>query len=155
MLRVKDPAVSLDFYTRVLGLRVLMHLPFPDRAFSLYFLGYATEAQMAALPDDPRDRAEAVFAMPGLLELTHNYGTEAEAGPVYASGNEEGSKGFGHIGISVPSVAAACARFEALGVPFKKKPEDGSMKDIAFITDPDGYWIEVIEPAKMRQFAHG
>lgn len=153
MLRVKDPAVSLDFYTRVLGMRLLLHLPFPDRSFSLFFLGYASDAAVAALPDDPKDRAEHVFALPGLLELTHNYGTEAEAGQVYKSGNDEGSKGFGHIGISVPSVSAACKRFAELGVPFKKKPDEGSMKDIAFITDPDGYWIEVIEPAMMRAFA--
>lgn len=153
MLRVKDPAASLDFYTRVLGMRLLLHLPFPDRAFSLYFLGYASEADVAALPADPAGRAAAVFALPGLLELTHNFGTEAEPGPVYKSGNEADCKGFGHIGISVPSVEAACARFAELGVPFKKKPGEGSMKDIAFIADPDGYWVEVIEPAKMRQFA--
>ena len=153
MLRVKDPAVSLDFYTRVLGMRLLMHLPFPERSFSLFFLGFATDEQMTRLPDDSAARAAHVFAMPGLLELTHNFGTEVQAGPVYASGNEEGSKGFGHIGVSVPSVRAACDRFAALGVPFKKKPNEGSMKDIAFIADPDGYWIEIIEPEKMRQFA--
>ncbi len=46
-------------------------------------------------------------------------------------------------------MSAACARFEELGIPFKKRPQDGTMTDIAFITDPDGYWIEILSPAGM------
>lgn len=153
MLRIKDPELSLRFYTGVLGMTLLTRLDFPERDFSLYFLGFTSSSDTAAIPDDPADRAEWVFNLPNTLELTHNYGTEAEAGRVYSSGNDDGSKGFGHIGVSVPSVAAACARFEFLGVPFVKRPDAGSMKDIAFIADPDGYWIEIIEPGKMRQFA--
>ena len=61
----------------------------------------------------------------------------------YRSGNEE-PKGFGHIAITVPDVEAACARFERLGVTFKKRLTDGKMKSLAFILDPDGYWIEVV-----------
>ena len=75
----------------------------------------------------------------GVLELTHNHGTESDSNfSGYASGNTEPGKGYGHIAITVPNVAAACERFEKLGVPFKKKLTDGRMKDIAFILDPDG-----------------
>ena len=153
MLRVKDPAASLRFYTAVLGMTLLTRLDFPDREFSLYFLAFLPPGGAAAIPDDPAARAEWVFSQPNTLELTHNYGTEAEPGQVYASGNEEGAKGFGHLGVSVPSLAAACARFEALGVPFIKKPGAGTMQDIAFVADPDGYWVEIIEPGKMGQYA--
>ena len=61
--------------------------------------------------------------------------------------------GAGHIGLAVPDVVAACARFEELGVNFVKKPQDGKMKGLAFIQDPDGYWIEILNPKSSRQFA--
>lgn len=78
-----------------------------------------------------------VFAL-GVLELTHNHGTESDPHFVgYASGNSNPSKGFGHIAISVPDVRAACERFEKLGVPFKKRLTEGKIKTIAFILDPD------------------
>jgi len=79
----------------------------------------------------------------GILELTHNHGTETLDTTPYRSGNEE-PKGFGHIAITVPDVEAACARFERLGVTFKKRLKDGKMNFLAFILDPDGYWIEVV-----------
>lgn len=126
MLRIKDPEVSLLFYTGVLGFTLLNKLSFPEKDFDLFFLGFLTD--ISSIPDDPSDRAAWTFAQPNTLELTFNYGTEAQAGRVYSNGNEEGSKGFGHIGVSVPSVRAACDRFEALGVPFIKKPGAGTMK---------------------------
>jgi lactoylglutathione lyase len=79
-----------------------------------------------------------MFRRPAVLELTHNHGTENDpdfAG--YHSGNTE-PKGFGHIGLSVPDVEKACGRFEQLGVDFVKRPNDGKMKGLAFIKDPDG-----------------
>jgi lactoylglutathione lyase len=79
----------------------------------------------------------------GILELTHNHGTESLETTPYHSGNSE-PRGFGHIAITVGNVEEACARFERLGVTFKKRLTDGTMKFIAFILDPDGYWIEVV-----------
>ena len=147
MLRVRDPAASLAFYQQVLGMTLLQRLDVEDMRFSLYFLAFLGEGE--SVPDDPAERARFVFTRETTLELTHNWGTESDpdfAG--YHSGNDE-PRGFGHLGVSVPDVAAACARFEALGVPFRKRPDEGKMRDIAFVTDPDGYWIEILSPASM------
>lgn len=80
----------------------------------------------------------------GIVEICHNWGTENDASFKYHSGNEPEHKGFGHLCIYVDSLEAACKRFTDLGVPFKKRPEEGTMRHIAFILDPDGYWVEVI-----------
>lgn len=149
MLRIKDPERSLDFYTGVLGMTLIRKLDFEAAQFSLYFLGLLTDAQRAEMPPDPQVRSEWLFGQPALLELTHNWGTEKDPAQHYHDGNAE-PQGFGHIGIAVPDVYAACERFERLGVEFVKKPDDGRMKGLAFIRDPDGYWIEVLSPNNMR-----
>ena len=75
----------------------------------------------------------------GILELTHNHGTESDAKfQGYASGNTEPGRGFGHIAITVDNIKTACARFEKLGVPFRKRLNEGNMRNIAFLLDPDG-----------------
>ena len=144
MLRIKDPKISLPFYEDVLGMTKMAEYHFEAMSFSLYFMGYLEPGQ--SIPDDPAERAKWVFSLPALVELTHNWGTEADDGFAgYHSGNDE-PKGFGHFGLSVPDVYAACERFEKLGVEFVKRPDDGSMKGLAFIKDPDGYWIEILNP---------
>lgn len=143
MLRVKDPAASLDFYTRVLGFTLVRRRDFDEAKFSLYFLVLAADKH--AIPAEEPARGEWLLSQPGVLELTHNHGTETDPGFAYHHGNSE-PRGFGHICVSVPDVEAACARFEALGVPFQKRLSDGRMKDIAFIKDPDGYWVEILQP---------
>ncbi|XP_071505005.1 lactoylglutathione lyase-like [Diadema antillarum] len=146
MYRIKDPRRSLDFYTRVLGMRLLTRLDFPEMQFTLFFMGYADEAD---IPKDKRERTIWTFNQPATIELTYNYGTDKDdAFPGYHNGNKE-PKGFGHIGLSVPDVYAACERFEKLGVNFIKKPDGGKMKGLAFIQDPDGYWIEILSSKNM------
>lgn len=147
MLRVRDPEASIAFYRDVLGMTLLQKLNFPEMQFSLYFMAYLADGE--TIPDDPAERARFIFTRETTLELTHNWGTESDPGFAgYHNGNEE-PRGFGHLGVSVPDVEAACARFEAMGVPFRKRPNDGRMKGIAFITDPDGYWIEILSPVSM------
>ncbi|KAK2643438.1 hypothetical protein Ddye_025201 [Dipteronia dyeriana] len=142
MYRIKDPKVSLDFYSRVLGMSLLKRLDFPEMKFSLYFMGYENTA---SAPSDPVDRTVWTFGRQATIELTHNWGTESDSDfKGYHNGNSE-PRGFGHIGITVDDTYKACERFERLGVEFVKKPTDGKMKDLAFIKDPDGYWIEIFD----------
>ncbi|KAG1724037.1 Glyoxalase/Bleomycin resistance protein/Dihydroxybiphenyl dioxygenase [Suillus occidentalis] len=114
MIRIKDPKLSLPFYMDTLGMDLV------------------SEQNMA------EQKAKARFNREGILELTHNHGTD---------GNAEPGRGFGHIAITVSNIEEACARFESLGVPFKKRLTDGKMRHIAFILDPDGYWVEVVPQA--------
>lgn len=143
MLRVRDPEVSLDFYSRILGMKLLRKIDFNEWKFSLYFLAMI-ENDSQIPTDSDKSRARFTAGLSGVLELTHNHGTELEEKTPYHNGNTE-PRGFGHICFSVPDIKAACARFEALGVPFQKKLGEGGMKDIAFIKDPDNYWVEIIE----------
>ena len=71
-----------------------------------------------------------------ILELTHNHGTEADASFRHATGNEEGRRGFGHLGFLVPDVYATTAALQARGCEFAKLPDAGSMKGLAFAKDP-------------------
>ena len=145
MLRIKDPVKSVAFYTDILGMTLLDRYDFDAMKFSLYFLGYPG----STVPTDPAARVKWVFEQPALLELTHNWGTETDADFAYHNGNS-GPRGFGHIGVSVPDVEAACARFDTLGVAFVKRPQDGAMKGLAFVKDPDGYWIEIVSGNSLR-----
>ncbi|SNS53160.1 lactoylglutathione lyase [Noviherbaspirillum humi] len=148
MLRVKDPAVSLGFYTGVMGMRVLRKLDFPEMKFSLYFLAKLEEG--AAVPDDVAARTRWTFGREGVLELTHNWGTESDPAFRYHDGNAQ-PQGFGHICFSVPDLKAAVDWFDENQVPFVKRPEQGRMKDVAFIKDPDGYWIEIVQADLLGQ----
>lgn len=143
MLRVKDPKISLDFYSRVLGMKLLRKVDFPDWKFSLYFLAYLPDG--SEIPSNDAEKSAFVARREGVLELTHNWGTEDQEKTPYHNGNSE-PRGFGHICISVPDIEAACSRFAKLNVTFQKKLGEGGMKNIAFIRDPDEYWIEVIQP---------
>lgn len=153
MLRVREPEASLAFYRDALGMTLLQRLDFAEARFSLYFLAYLHDGQ--TVPDDPAERARFVFGRETTLELTHNWGTESDpAFAGYHDGNAE-PRGFGHLGIAVPDVDTACERFEAMGVPFVKRPNEGRMKGIAFVRDPDGYWIEILSPAAMARVLAG
>ena len=119
MLRVGDLERSIDFYTNVLGMRVLRRTDRPDQRYTLAFVGYGDE------------RSNAV------LELTYNYGVSS-----YDAGT-----GYGHVAIAVPDAAAACAAVREKGgkVTREAGPVKGGTTVIAFVQDPDGYKIELIE----------
>ena len=144
MLRIKDPVVSLDFYTRIIGMKLYKKLDFPEMQFTLYFLAMPGDVDDNDVPIEDNKRTTWTFSQRAMLELTHNWGTENQEDFSYHNGNAE-PQGFGHIGFSVPDVYSAAERFEKLGVKFVKKPDDGKMKGLAFIEDPDGYWIEILQ----------
>ncbi len=128
MLRVKDPAESVKFY-EFLGMKQIRHLEFPDNKFDLYFLAY----------DGPSSASTGAHwtDREGLIELTHNYGTEKDDSFKVHNGNKD-PKGFGHVCVSVDNIQAACKRLEDAGYKFQKKLTDGRMRSIAFALDPDG-----------------
>ncbi|OTA33254.1 hypothetical protein BTJ68_06165 [Hortaea werneckii EXF-2000] len=136
MIRVKDKDASLKFYQDVLGMKLMRTAENPSAEFNLYFLGYG---------EAPAEGKTA--GKEGLLELTWNYGTEKQEGKVYHNGNDQ-PQGFGHVCVSVDDLNAACQRFDEKGVNWKKRLTDGRMRNVAFVLDPDDYWIEVIQNEK-------
>ncbi|GIX23466.1 MULTISPECIES: lactoylglutathione lyase [Caldimonas] len=119
MLRVGNLQRSIDFYTNVLGMQLLRTTDRPEQQYSLAFVGYGSNPEHAE------------------IELTYNYGVEQyELGTAY-----------GHIAIGVPDVYAACEKIRASGGQITREPGPvkGGSTVIAFVTDPDGYKIELIE----------
>ncbi|XP_072307856.1 lactoylglutathione lyase-like [Eucyclogobius newberryi] len=147
MLRVKDPARSLAFYTGILGMTCLQKIDFPEMRFTLYFVGYEDKAN---IPENMSERTAWTFSRHGVIELTHNWGSEKDHTLSFHNGNKA-PLGFGHIGISVPNLGEACSYFEKQGVTFVKKPCAGKKKNLAFIQDPDGYWIEILNSESMSE----
>jgi lactoylglutathione lyase len=117
-------------------MKLIKKLQFPEAKFDLYFLGYDSSKSLSG--------GNTYFDREGLIELTHNYGTENDADYKINNGNVEPYRGFGHTCISVDNIQAACQRIEEGGYKFQKKLTDGRMRHIAFLLDPDGYWVEVI-----------
>lgn len=119
MLRVGDLQRSIDFYTKVLGMKLLRTTERPEQKYSLAFVGYGTNPEHAE------------------LELTYNHGVDH-----YDLGSA-----YGHIAIGVPDAYATCERIRAAGgnVTRDAGPVKGGNTVIAFVTDPDGYKIELIQ----------
>lgn len=132
----------MKFYEH-LGMSVIERKDFPDNKFSLYFLAYA--GPNSASKDNHWTNRE------GIIELTHNHGTENDPNYTVANGNKEPGKGFGHTCISVDNIQAACKRISDAGYKFQKRLEDGRMRHIAFALDPDGYWVEVISQKNVEE----
>lgn len=145
MLRVKDPKASLRYY-EMLGMKQINKMENPDAKFDLYFLAY----------DSPKAVSHGAHwtDRQGILELTHNHGTEHDENFKVANGNSEPGKGFGHICISVDNIQAACQRIEDAGYKFQKKLSDGRMRHIAFALDPDSYWVEIISFNPVEKTEH-
>jgi len=156
MVRVKDPEASLDFYIRKLGFQLILHRDFPQWGFTVYFIAYCLDPALIPPRDRPEEQWNFCMNTPACLELTWNHGSETEGEPglpLYNTGNSDSTGtrdggpvkgGFGHLGICVPDVYAACERFKELGIEFKKSPNAGGMKGLAFVKDPDGYLIEIL-----------
>ena len=119
MLRVGDLQRSIDFYSRVMGMQLLRTSDRPEQKYSLAFVGYGDESHGS------------------VIELTYNYGV-----PSYEMGSA-----FGHIAIAVDNAAATCDAVRSAGATVSREagPVKGGTTVIAFVQDPDGYKIELIE----------
>ncbi|MGE4527913.1 MAG: lactoylglutathione lyase [Rhodospirillaceae bacterium] len=122
MIRVLDLDASIAFYTGQLGMQVLRRRDFEGGRFTLVFVGYGDEASSA------------------VLELTHNW----DQTEPYEIGS-----GFGHFAIGVPDIYAAVESMRAAGVKITREPSpmQGSGTVLAFVEDPDGYKVEILERA--------
>ena len=124
MIRVLDLDKSIDFYTRHLGMKLLRKQDFPDGKFTLAFLGYGDETDST------------------VIELTHNWEQEQ----AYDHGSA-----FGHLAVAVPDIYRTCEQLANEGVSMPRSPGPmkfgGSSTVMAFIEDPDGYRIELIQRA--------
>ena len=120
MIRVLDLEKSIDFYTRLLGMKLLRRKDFEEGRFTLAFVGYGDETTDC------------------VLELTHNWDQESD----YMIGD-----GFGHLAIAVPDAYSTCEALgkEGVSIPRPAGPMKGGNRIIAFIEDPDGYKIELIQ----------
>ena len=120
MIRVGDLQRSIDFYTQVLGMKLLRQQDYPEGRFTLAFVGYGDESDQT------------------VLELTHNWDTDR-----YDQGN-----GFGHLAIEVEDVYQATARIRQRGGKIIREagPMNAGTTIIAFVEDPDGYAIELLGP---------
>jgi len=142
MIRIKDPKPSLHFYVEVLGMTLCHVMHSEGGKFTNYFLLYP----QSPIPENEEERRKWMWTQQGIIELCHNWGTESDPNfQGYKSGNEPGHKGFGHLCVLVDDLQRSCDRFTELGVKFKKRPEEGSMRHIAFLLDPDNYWIEIVQ----------
>jgi lactoylglutathione lyase len=145
MLRIKDPSKTLPFYTNLLGFTLIDKLDFFKGEFCLYFLTTLPEGEKYELTPGTQEAHDYLWSMKGVaLELTHNYGTEDDADFTYHVGNKE-KDGFGHIAVNTDDVYAMSEKLEKAGCSFKKKPDEGRMKGLAFVYDPDGYWVEIVK----------
>lgn len=141
MVRVKDPVKSLKFYREVLGMKLLQTREFPEAKFTLYFLGYVKQDDF--VENSATKTGQAKFD--GLLELTHNYGTENDPEFKYHNGNED-PKGFGHIAVSLDDPEALCKQIKSLHpeVEWAVDYDQFFVKKVAFVKDPDNYWVELL-----------
>lgn len=148
MLRIKDPAVSVPFYQN-LGFTLIDTFDFPQYQFSLYFLTtLPLDGPKYTLTPGTQEAHDFLWTYDGVtLELTHNHGTESNPNHHYHPGNAE-RDGFGHIAINVDDVYATSTKLEQAGCSFKKKPDEGRMKGLAFVYDPDQYWVEIVKRAE-------
>lgn len=148
MIRVKDPKKSLEFYENVLGMKVLTKKSFEEAKFTLYFLGYNHENV------DHEGNRQAQAGRQGIIELTHNWGTEDDDDFSYHNGNstDHGAiQGYGHTCVSCADPAKLCEQIEQQygdKIQWGVKFNQGTIKKIAFIKDPDNYSIEII-PSSM------
>ena len=119
MIRVGNLDASIAFYTEILGMKLFRRKDYPEGKFTLAFVGYEDESLASA------------------IELTHNWGVDS-----YQLGNA-----FGHIAIEVSDAYAACAEIKQRGGKVSREagPMKGGTSVIAFVDDPDGYKIELIE----------
>ena len=119
---------------------------FPQWKFSLYFLTTLPEGIEYTLTPGTKAAHDFLWTYDGVtLELTHNHGTESDSNfKGYHTGNEE-KDGFGHVAFNCDDVYDATSKLIANGVTFKKKPDEGRMKGLAFAYDPDGYWVEIVK----------
>ena len=123
-----------------MGMTVIDTLDFPQWNFKLWFLTTLPEGEKYTLTPGTKEAHDYMWSIEGTaLELTWNYGTEKDESQKYHPGNGE-KDGFGHVAFNTDDVYAASEKLEKAGVTFKKRPDEGRMKGLAFAYDVSNVW---------------
>lgn len=152
-LLIKYPEKTVDFYIKNFGMVLLEKKEFKELGATFYFL-ISRSSSEEKYPSPSSEEAEELLWRygGGVLQLRYDHDSNNDKDFKINNGNIEPHRGFGHIAFNTNDVYKACSILEKNGVTFKKKPNEGRMKGLAFAYDPNGYWVEIVKRSQKNTF---
>ena len=155
-LRIKYPEKTIEFFIKNFGMILLDKKEFNDRGVTFYFLISPKDKTTKYPLPSSKESQDLLWSFNdnygGILQLRYDHGANNDPDYKINNGNIEPNRGFGHIAFNTNDVYKACELLEKNGVTFKKKPDEGRMKGLAFAYDPNGYWIEIVKRSEKNTF---
>ena len=146
IIGVKSPKQSLYFYCYILGMNLVYHVHNKKQGFSLYYVAYCDSSEIPKIDVSTREGSDEIrkfcFSLPDCIEILHIHRSNTSHN--IWSLTEKIQGGFGNFRITVPNFYQACERFKNLRVEIHKSPNQGGMKGMDYIIDPDGHLVEIL-----------